>query len=274
MSEGVAKVYATDIVLTALMCAPRSTLPWDMVVHKRGGNLFLDARAGGQLDTLTVAETAPDAVPDEKDNINGIQQLSAEATAINHNFAQQVLQHGGPKMRPEGAQPNPFVGGEGAEPNATAATAYRYRKWSIGEGMDVLVRCEVDGALSFKGQDVLLAVRTLNEFDPKFTGARLRPLSLFGGVLAEWGCCRVAPCGQEREVVPSTCLLTLAWCAWVPFPSRRAPPGLKAAHSAQTPGRPPALFAHPPRAHAAPRAQASTGARSSSRSAARCWRPS
>ncbi len=29
-------------------------------------------------------------VPDDKDNINGMQQLALEATAINQNFSQQV----------------------------------------------------------------------------------------------------------------------------------------------------------------------------------------
>lgn len=37
-----------------------------------------------------VAETAPEAVAEDKDSINGVQQLSHEATTINQAFSQQV----------------------------------------------------------------------------------------------------------------------------------------------------------------------------------------
>ena len=33
-----------------------------------------------------------------------------------------------------------------------------------------MVRCEIDGVLKHKGQDELLSVKALNEFDPKLTG--------------------------------------------------------------------------------------------------------
>ena len=39
---------------------------------------------------VQVAETAPEAIAEDKDSINGVQQLQLEATAINQNFSQQV----------------------------------------------------------------------------------------------------------------------------------------------------------------------------------------
>jgi Eukaryotic translation initiation factor 3 subunit 7 (eIF-3) len=39
---------------------------------------------------VQVAETAPEAVAEDKDSINGVQQLSHEATTINQAFSQQV----------------------------------------------------------------------------------------------------------------------------------------------------------------------------------------
>ena len=36
-------------------------------------------------------ETAPDPLPEEKDNINGMQQLSVEATSVNQAFREQVV---------------------------------------------------------------------------------------------------------------------------------------------------------------------------------------
>ena len=38
---------------------------------------------------------------------------------------------------------------------------------------ELVVRCEVDGVLKHKGQDELISVKALNEFDPKLTGNSL-----------------------------------------------------------------------------------------------------
>ncbi len=89
-SEDQGRVFVTDTLLTTLMCTTRSVYSWDIVVTRAGDKLFFDKRDGSSLDMLTVAETAPEAVPEEKDNMNGVQQLSLEATAINQSFSQQV----------------------------------------------------------------------------------------------------------------------------------------------------------------------------------------
>jgi hypothetical protein len=68
-----------------------------------------------------VAETAPEAIAEDKDSINGVQQLALEATAINQNFSQQVLLQGGRRLVYD--EPNPFaVEGSSEE---LAAVAYR-----------------------------------------------------------------------------------------------------------------------------------------------------
>ncbi len=88
--EDAAQVFITDSLLTTLMCTPRSVYSWDILVTRAAGKLFFDKRDGSALDLLTVAETSPEAIPEDKDNINGMQQLSLEATAINQNFSQQA----------------------------------------------------------------------------------------------------------------------------------------------------------------------------------------
>jgi translation initiation factor 3 subunit D len=45
--KNTAKVYATDAILSLLMCAPRSVYPWDIVVLREGDKVFLDKRDGG-----------------------------------------------------------------------------------------------------------------------------------------------------------------------------------------------------------------------------------
>ena len=83
-------MFITDTLLTTLMCTPRSVYSWDIVITRAGGRLFFDKRDGSSLDLLTVAETSPEQIAEDKDNINGVQQLSLEATTLNQNFTQQV----------------------------------------------------------------------------------------------------------------------------------------------------------------------------------------
>lgn len=47
----------------------------------------------------------------------------------------------------------------------------RYRKFRMNDDVDLVVRCELDGVMNYKGQDQLLSIKALNEFDPKLTGA-------------------------------------------------------------------------------------------------------
>lgn len=166
--KGVGRVFATDALITTLMCATRSVYSWDIIVERQGDFLFFDKRDGSNLDLLTVSETAPESVAEEKDNMNGVQQLSREATAVNQSFSQQVLQEG--KMYDCG-EPSPFQA-EGKE--HLASTAYRYRKWNIAEDVDLVVRCEVDGVMEYKGERQLLLIKALNELDSKSSGVSWR----------------------------------------------------------------------------------------------------
>jgi len=154
-------VFATDSMVAAIMCAARSVYSWDLVVTKRDGKVFFDKRDEGNFDLLTVSETAQDAITDDKDNINGVQQLSRESTAANFNYSQQVLGDEKPmafgKADPLGGDDAPAVG-------------YRYRKWTLGDGVTLVTRCELDGASELKGETVLLSVKALTEFDSKVTG--------------------------------------------------------------------------------------------------------
>ncbi|KAL0310638.1 UNVERIFIED_CONTAM: Eukaryotic translation initiation factor 3 subunit D [Sesamum angustifolium] len=97
-NEDKATVFATDTILSTLMCAPRSVYSWDIVVQRVGNKLFFDKRDGSQLDLLSVHETSQEPLPDVKDDINSIHSLSVEAAYINQNFSQQVLIRDGNKV--------------------------------------------------------------------------------------------------------------------------------------------------------------------------------
>ncbi|KIZ06885.1 Eukaryotic translation initiation factor 3 subunit D-2, partial [Monoraphidium neglectum] len=131
-AEGAGRVFATDSILATLMTAKSSVYSWDVVITRVGDKLFIDKRDGGPLDMLTVNETAPEQIPEDRDNINGVQQLALEATAVN-----------------------------------------QYRKWQLAPGLDIVVRCEVNAALTTpKGEVQLASIKALNEWNLKETDWR------------------------------------------------------------------------------------------------------
>ncbi|KAK1326437.1 Eukaryotic translation initiation factor 3 subunit D [Acorus calamus] len=167
-NEDRATVFATDAILSALMCAPRSAYSWDIVVQRVGNKLFFDKRDGSQLDLLSVNETSQEPLPESKDDINSAHSLSIEAAYINQNFSQQVLVRDRTKVTFD--EPNPFAS-EGEE---VASVAYRYRRWKLDDDLYLVSRCEVHAVLDNKGQRSFLTLNALNEFDPKYTGVDWR----------------------------------------------------------------------------------------------------
>ncbi|GFR44661.1 hypothetical protein Agub_g5951 [Astrephomene gubernaculifera] len=183
-ASGKGRVFAVDSILTHLMCMQSSKYGWDLLATRKGDKLFFDWRQSSKFTLLTVNETAPEAVPEDKDNINGMHHLALEATALNQNFSQQVLIKDGNKM--DFGQPNPFASPSDA--GSLASCAYKYRKWRLAGGADapeIVVRCEVDGALrTAEGaapQTVL--IKALNEYDMKSQDYRKRLENQKGAVL-------------------------------------------------------------------------------------------
>ncbi|KAF5473078.1 hypothetical protein F2P56_009721 [Juglans regia] len=167
-NEDKATVFATDAILSTLMCAPRSVYSWDIVVQRVGNKLFFDKRDGSQLDLLSVHETSQEPLPEAKDDINSAYSLSVEATYINQNFSQQVLIRDGNNVTFD--EPNPFAN-EGEE---VASVAYRYRRWKLDNDMYLVARCEVQSVVEVNKQRSFLTLNALNEFDPKYSGVDWR----------------------------------------------------------------------------------------------------
>ena len=188
-----ATVYTTDVILSVLMCAPRSVYPWDIVIVREGNSVFFDKRDGGPFDTVTVNENASDppqdppppnpnnpaektAIP-EIPSINSATSLSLEATYINQNFGFQSVIEKAPPNPVDFDHPNPFYGPDETEP--LASCGYRYRVFDLGitedEDVKICVRTEVDAYSPGQGNPRdghgLVTVRALNEFDPRAQGA-------------------------------------------------------------------------------------------------------
>ncbi|KAH9909327.1 eukaryotic translation initiation factor 3 subunit D [Xylariomycetidae sp. FL2044] len=173
-----ATIFATDSILSMLMCSTRSVYPWDIVIVRQGNKVFLDKRDNATLDMVTVNENAQDApleADGNKDSVNNPAALAEEATYINHNFANQVVLESD-SQKVELAHENPFYNpAEETEP--PASKGYKYRKFDLStsdeEPVYLIVRAEVDAVQknAISGEDQYLTVKALNEFDNKAQGS-------------------------------------------------------------------------------------------------------
>uniref|UniRef100_A0A8C9AL89 Eukaryotic translation initiation factor 3 subunit D n=1 Tax=Prolemur simus TaxID=1328070 RepID=A0A8C9AL89_PROSS len=123
-------VFATDAILATLISCTRSVYSWDIVVQRVGSKLFFDKRDNSDFNLLT-----------------------------------QCLRMG--KERYNFPNPNPFVEDD-MDKNEIASVAYRYRRWKLGDDVDLIVRCEHDGVMTqANGEVSVINIKTLNEWDSR-----------------------------------------------------------------------------------------------------------
>lgn len=175
-----ATVFATDNVLSMLMCSPRSVYSWDLVFVRQGDKLFIDKRENSILDMITVNENAADAPLEtsegNKDSINSPGALMQEATHINNVFPIQVVQESETAKR-DMPNDHPFYNAA-EETDPPASKAYRYRRFDLSlekdeEPLHLIVRTELDAVVknNISGDDQFLTIKALNEFDNKAQGS-------------------------------------------------------------------------------------------------------
>lgn len=175
-----ATIYATDTVLSMLMCAPRSVYSWDLVMSRVDNKVFIDKREGSSLDMVTVNENAADAPLEtsegNKDSMNNPSALMLEATHINNIFPIQVVNESETSKR-EMPNEHPFYNAA-EETDPPASKAYRYRKFDLSlerdeEPLNLIVRTELDAIVknNISGEDQFLTIKALNEFDNKAQGS-------------------------------------------------------------------------------------------------------
>ncbi|KAJ4324857.1 hypothetical protein N0V94_001086 [Neodidymelliopsis sp. IMI 364377] len=194
-----ATVFATDNVLSMLMCATKSVYSWDLVFTKKDNKVFIDKRDQSNLDMVTVNENAADAPLEisegNKDSINSPGALMLEATHINNVFPLQVVVES-ENNKVNMTHEHPFYNEE-VESDPAASKAYRYRRFDLSlekdeEPLHLIVRTELDAVVknNINGEDQFLTIKALNEFDNKAQGAggaldwRTKLASQRGAVLA------------------------------------------------------------------------------------------
>ncbi|KAK5131847.1 hypothetical protein LTR08_000514 [Meristemomyces frigidus] len=175
-----ASIFATDNILSMLMCAPRSVYSWDIVMLKQHNKIFIDKRDGSALDMTTVNENAADAPLElsegNKDAINAPGALKEEATHINNVFPTQVVLESETNKR-EMPNAHPFYD-PSVESDPPASKSYKYRRFDLSleadaEPLHLIVRTELDAVVknNISGEDQMLTIKALNEFDNKAQGS-------------------------------------------------------------------------------------------------------
>lgn len=175
-----ATIFATDNILSMLMCAPRSVYSWDLIITRVGNKIYLDKRDGATVDLVSVNENAADAPLEasegNKEAINFPSALAEEATYINQSFAFQTVIESD-TSRHEMAHENPFYN-PSTETEPLASKAYKYRRFDLSLNNDedplhLIVRCELDAVVknNISGEDQFLTIKALNEFDHKAQGS-------------------------------------------------------------------------------------------------------
>lgn len=194
-----ATIFATDNILSMLMCATKSVYSWDLVISRRGNKVFIDKREGSNLDMVTVNENATDAPLEisegNKDSINSPGALMLEATHINNVFPLQVVNES-QNSKLTMPHEHPFYS-EQVETDPPASKAYRYRRFDLSlerdeEPLHLIVRTELDAVVknNINGEDQFMTIKALNEFDNKAQGSggaldwRTKLQSQRGAVLA------------------------------------------------------------------------------------------
>jgi len=162
-------VYATDAILSTIMCCTRSNYSWDIVVQKIAGKIFFDKRDDSEFDLLTVSETSSEPLQEEGNSLNSPRNLSLEATFINHNFSQQVLRNDGQGKQYKFQHVNPFLDEE--ELDEVAPVGYRYRQWNLNNNVVLVSRTEHDAIQATpSGEPQFINIKALNEWDCRQSG--------------------------------------------------------------------------------------------------------
>jgi len=150
------------------MSATRSVVGWDIVVEKRGTDLFFDKRPNSRIDFVTVNENWNEITTAEKDSINHPDRLANEATSIAHNFSQQVLDSAEHKFQ----EKNPFLSSLKKD-QTPASIAYRYRRWKLSENIQLVARTSLNAFILKDHQPKFIHLRSLNQFDSKLSGGNV-----------------------------------------------------------------------------------------------------
>jgi len=183
-------IFATDNIVAALMTAPRSVLPWGVRILRKENFIYLDVSDNSTIDLVSVCETdGGSSMSQDSENVNSPIHLWQEATYITDMYAQHVLDTSSATPAVQFENPCPFLTEEDkTEGKEAAPVAYRYRRFSLNEGVDLVVRCELQAVSAPCTPETidgnLVEICALNEWNLSATNWRKEVDQRIGVVLA------------------------------------------------------------------------------------------
>lgn len=158
--------FMSDATAALLMATPRSVHPWDLVTKRITPTaVIIDQREDVQstsfpVDHILVSETANDPPVDERESFNSAYNLATEATRIN-NVLPSIICSSDAKFS------------LGSDCSSPSGFAYKYYKWTMGEGNYLVVRSVVNAATRIGANEDNIHIRSLLEFDSSRSGNNL-----------------------------------------------------------------------------------------------------
>jgi translation initiation factor 3 subunit D len=149
-SEGVASVFASDLAAAVLMAALRTVAPWDLQVSWKAiagldrPVMLLDQRADAQLHLTPVAESM------SAELLEDLTAVTAEVSKINTALPGLI------------STESEFIALDTKDKTAaTANGAYKYFKWSLGDGKAIVIRSALNCGSRVAGREVVGLLRGL-----------------------------------------------------------------------------------------------------------------
>lgn len=159
--------FMSDASAALLMATPRTVNPWDLVTKRISPNCIVvdqrdevQANSPFSLDQILVSETANDPPVDDRDAFNSAQNLAIEATKINQIVPNIIC-----------SSDSQFTIGNDFP--APTGLAYKYFKWTMGEGKHLVIRSVVNAASRIGSNEDIILVRSLLEYDSSRSGGNL-----------------------------------------------------------------------------------------------------
>lgn len=158
--EEKANIFATDVAVSALMTSLQANYPWDVIIKKFEGLLFIDKRdEENMLDWQTVSETSELAYqPLDEDGVNGVRQLMKEAAKISSNFQANMQGKAFKKLEEE----DPF---KEDDDQVICSQGYYYNMFKLDSKKTICIRSAVHSY--FESTDELMNCYVLPEWSVK-----------------------------------------------------------------------------------------------------------
>jgi translation initiation factor 3 subunit D len=158
--------FMSDAAAALLMATLRTVHPWDLVARHISPNaIIIDQREDLQassfsIDQVLVSETANEPPTEDREAFNSAFNLALEASRIGNIMPSVICS-------------NDLTLNLGSDLSAPSHCAYKYFKWTMGDGNFLVIRSLINAANRMGTTEEPVLIRSLLEFDSSRYGNNL-----------------------------------------------------------------------------------------------------